>query len=180
MSNQMTTTHLVNRSASPVPLAGSGGGARAGDAGLEDSGKEGDRSGVPLTQIERLRLPHLIQLHEHEIDNVPLVLERLHNALRGEQRRARAGHWTADPNRIRSLLTFIKKYEDAMPLSHGMEQAYFADGRLAYRNGCGIADCPHAPKSQAREAWLKGWQAERDVAAEEKRQNAIASWRGLK
>ena len=107
MSNQPNASPVAP---SLSPGAGSGA-ARAGDAGSDKCGTEG-RSGVPLTWIERERLKRTIPVYDHEIDNVPLVLERLYNALRGERRRGRNGHWTYDQNQHMALAKFLRKYED--------------------------------------------------------------------
>ena len=90
--------------------AGSGGGARARDAGSDKCGTEG-RSGVPLSWIERQRLKRAIPVYDHEIDDVPLVLERLRRALKGEDERGRKQHWSYDQNRHMALMKFLRMYE---------------------------------------------------------------------
>jgi hypothetical protein len=168
--------------------------AEAGDAGSHDVQR--GRSGVPLTQKERWRIVRLIPLYEHEIDNVPLVLERLYKALRGEQRRGRAGHWSYQRgmlNRTRSLLHYIKLYEGVMREEPSASEEYqiTKEGDAAFDMGKLLDDCPYSKSSDHKRwrAWMAGYHAakerddrkrEEELKAAEKRQDAIAKYRGLK
>lgn len=67
--------------------------------------------GVPLTWIERQRLKRTIPIYDHEIDDVPLVIERLKRALKGEDERGRKHHWSYDANRHMGLMKFLRVYE---------------------------------------------------------------------
>ena len=97
-------------SLTPSSLAGSGA-ARAGDARPKEGGKPEGRPGVPLSWIERQRLKRTIPVDDHEIDDVPLVRDRLKRALKGEDERGRKQHWSYDQNRHMALMKFLRMYE---------------------------------------------------------------------
>ena len=172
--------------------AGSGA-ARAGDAGSDKCGTEG-RSGVPLTQLERWRIVRLIPLYDHEIDDAPLVLQRLYNALRGEQRRGQNGHSTYERgmlNRTRSLLHYIKIYEGVMREQPTANEEYqiTREGDADAASGKLLEQCPYSKTSDHKRwrAWMAGYytgherrvrRRDQELRAQEKRDAAIAKWRG--
>jgi len=184
-SRSENKAHDLVTGASCTSLTGSAAGtagARAGGAGGQ--GDDARASGVPLTQIERWRLPRLVPVYESQLDDVPHMIGVLTRALAGERRRGRDGHWAYVRLREESLRKYLSKYEEAnmRRLSHGEECHIAQLGLTAEESGVPASACPYAHDDPRHAAWMAGWEQGRARRTKQRQiaDEALAKWRGQK